>query len=123
MSTINLTFTNGELTDLNATAPWYASYYLHGTYEASTAEGAGHYSVTTEIIAQDWRTVINTAGFTPIYGDNHLLVFSDPPIGGAVPEISTWAMLALGFVFMAKMVLDKRVKRATVRIDSLGPPH
>lgn len=108
MSTINLGFTSGELTSVDATVPWYASYFLNGNYELSTGEGPGHYlvSVKPEGAAQHWRTEIDTASFQSLYSTEHLLVFT-PVSGAATPEIGTWAMLLMGFGCLAYAGLRK----------------
>ena len=114
MSTINLGFTGGELTSVDATVPWYASYFLNGDYELSTAEGPGHYTVSN-LMQPGWTTAVDTASFTQLYSTHAFLAFTDPPVGGAVPEIGTWAMLLMGFGCLAYAALDKPVKRARVK--------
>ena len=112
---INLGFTNGELTSVDASAPWYASYFLNGDYELSTAESAGHYTVTNAGLS-GWTTAVDTASFQSLYSTNEFLVFSDPPVSGATgtPETSTWLMLIMGFGIIAYKALDKRAKRANI---------
>lgn len=113
MPTINLGFTAGQLTSVDATAPWYASYYLNGTYELSTAEGPGHYTVTN-LMQPGWWTAVDTQSFQQVYIAQEFLAFKDPI---AAPETSTWLMLMLGFGLIAYKALDKRAKRARVRIS------
>lgn len=110
MSTINLGFTGGELTTVDATAPWYASYFLNGDYEVSTAESPGHYlvSVQPEGAAQHWRTEIDTASFLSVYSTEHFLVFS-PTLNTAVPELGTWAMMLIGFACIGFSMFRQRV--------------
>lgn len=117
MSTINLSFTSGELTSVDATVPWYASYALNGSYELSTAEAPGHYLVSVEATpGQNWHTEVDTQSFQSLYRTEQLLVFSGPTSVVAAPEISTWAMLLVGFALLAYKALDKRAKRARVRL-------
>lgn len=113
MSTINLEFTGGELTSVDATGPWYASYFLNGHYELSTAESAGHYLVTVEDASpwQHWRTTVDTSAFQQLHSTHEFLVFTDPPVGGVtgVPEASTWLMLLMGFACIGFSIFRQRL--------------
>lgn len=100
MSTIDLTFTNGELTGLVSNSSWYASYYVHGEYYTSTAEADGVYNVFNESVP-GVSTVIDTASFVPLYTTSQFLAFNDPPApGAATPELSTCLMLTIGLGFL-----------------------
>jgi hypothetical protein len=101
-------FTN---TIANTTTPWFDN---HNGQRLDVREfglanaGFGAETITDFIITQE---------FNGFYGDNALfsgLTVSDsaPTVFGAVPELSTWAMMILGFTGIGFMAYRRKSKPA-----------
>lgn len=100
-STISITWTGDDITEVQAAGPFYVDYFKDDTLFVTLGFGPGTYDAT--VIPGDFTTEILTDAMQPIASAGELIAF-DPAVAAtpelstmAVPELSTWLMMLMGF--------------------------